>query len=226
MVLADHGGHMVQALVKFSPPLDAPEGQRWADLLMAEHLAHQHLNSRGVGAVHSRVYRYGGRIFLEIDRFDRVGVEGRRGVTSLAALQVDGPWLPESWSGIALRLSEAGTLPKNDARQIRTIEAFARLIGNTDLGYDNLSLFHHHDGRFALAPVYDMLPMLFAPGTGEAAAIAYEPPQPTAETLDVWPHARRIAESYWERLASEGQLSAGFRGLCAGALAALRAAPD
>lgn len=224
-VLADHGGHRVQALVKFSPPIDTPEGQRWADLLIAEHLAHQHLNSRGVGAVHSRVYRYGGRIFLEIDRFDRVGVEGRRGVVSLAALQVEGPWLPESWSGLALRLSEAGSLPKNDARQIRTIEAFARLIGNTDLGLDNLSLFDHHDGRFALAPVYDMLPMLFAPGAGEAAAIAYEPPQPTAETLDVWPHARRIAESYWERLASEVQLSAGFRGLCAGSLAALRAAP-
>lgn len=224
-VLADHGGHMVQALVKFSPPLDSPEGQRWGDLLMAEHLAHQHLNSRGVGAVHSRVYRYGGRIFLEIDRFDRVGVEGRRGTVTLAALQVAGPWPAESWTGIALRLSEAGSLPKNDARQIRTIEAFARLIGNTDLGLDNLSLFDSHDGRFALAPVYDMLPMLFAPGVPGSATMAYEPPQPTAETLEVWPHARRIAESYWEKLASEPQLSAGFRALCAGALAALRATP-
>jgi hypothetical protein len=192
---------------------------------MAEHLAHQHLNSRGVGAAHSRVFRYGGRIFLEVDRFDRVGAEGRLGVVTLAALQVTGPWPTETWSGIALRLNEAGSLPRNDARQIRTIEAFARLIGNTDMALDNLSLFNRHDGRFALAPVYDMSPMLFAPGAPGAAELAYEAPQPTAETLDVWPHARRIAESYWERLATEPLLSAQFRGLCAGALSMLRAVP-
>lgn len=220
--MVDHGGHVAQAIVKFSPPIDSPEGERWADLLMAEHLAHLHLNSRGVGAAHSRVFRYGGRIFLEVDRFDRVGAEGRRGVASLRSVQQGRGWGPEDdWSHAAARLAACGALPKNDAHQIRTIEALARLIGNTDLGFDNLTLFDHHDGRFALAPVYDMAPTVFAPG----AAATYVPPEPGAHTAEVWSHARRIAEGYWERLAGEPRLSPPFRELCSAALAALRATP-
>jgi hypothetical protein len=225
-VLADHGGHLVQSLVKFSPPLDSPAGQRWADLMIAEHIAHLHLNARGVGAAHSRVYRYGGRIFLEVDRFDRVGTEGRRGVVSLRAVRAARGWSGESWARMALRLMEAGTLPKNDARQIRLIEAFARLIGNTDLELDNLSLFDHHDGRFSLAPAYDMLPMLFAPGDDARATATFTVPEPAVETSDVWVQARRLAEAYWERLTAEPRLSMDFRALCGGALAALRAVPE
>lgn len=221
--MVDHDGHLVQAIVKFSPPTDTPEGERWADLLMAEHLAHLHLNSRGVGAAHSRVFRYAGRIFLEVDRFDRVGAEGRRGVVSLRAVQQGRGWGAEDgWSQAGARLAACGALPKNDAHQIRMIDAFARMIGNTDLGFDNLALFDHHDGRFALAPVYDMTPVVFAPGRADPV---YVPPQRGVHSADVWGHARRIAEGYWERLVAEPRLSAGFRELCRGALAALRATP-
>jgi hypothetical protein len=224
-VLTSHGGHKVPVLVKFSPPLDTAEGRRWADLLMAEHIAHLHLNTRGVGAVHSRAYRYGGRIFLEIDRFDRVGADGRRGVVSLAAMRKSGSGTEASWSGIAARLAASGVLPRNDARQIRLIEAFALLIGNTDLDHRNLSLFDRHDGRFALAPAYDMLPMIFAPAAGNGSARSFTPPEPVEALLDVWQPARRLAETYWERLATEPQLSQELRALCASAHAALRAAP-
>lgn len=223
-VLADHDGHPAHALVKFSPPIDAPEGRRWADLLMAEHMAHAHLNARGAGAAHSRVYRYSNRIFLEIDRFDRVGLEGRRGVVTLrAALQARGA-KADSWARAALLLAEAGVLPKNDADQIRLVEAFARLIGNTDLDFANLLLFDRHDGRFALAPVLDVLPMLFAPQGGQLPDKPYVPPEPTPATYDLWAQARKLAEGYWESLANEPLISAEFRKLCSEALAGLRAA--
>src|SRR5690606_32913271 len=199
-VLADHGGHLVHALVKFSPPMTTPAGQRWADLLMAEHLAHGYLNARGVGAVHSRLFRFGGRMFLEVDRFDRTGVHGRRGVVSLQALAMHDAGSPYGWSQAAGRLAAAGMLPRNDARQVRLIEAFAGLIANTDRGGDNLTLFDHHDGSFALAPVYDMLPMHFAPRSEQLPTDDFNPPVPDGAVVDVWPHARRLAEGYWERL--------------------------
>jgi hypothetical protein len=193
---------------------------------MAEHVAHVHLNARGVGAAHSRMFRFDGRMFLEVDRFDRVGAEGRRGVISLQSAMLARGGAEDSWSRAALRLTIAGILPKNDARQVRLVESFARQIANTDLHPGNLSLFDRHDGSLALAPVYDMLPSLFAPQGGELVERVFESPQPTAETLDVWPQARRLAEGYWERLAAEQQLSPGFRQLCARALGVLRATPQ
>lgn len=224
-VLADHGGHLVPALVKFSPPLSTPVGQRWGDLLVAEHLAHVHLNARGACAVHSRVYRFGGRIFLEIDRFDRVGAEGRRGAVALSALDLPPAPGPYGWSAAAAQLVDAGVLPKNDARQIRLADAFGSLIANPVRGPGDLTLLDRHDGSFALAPAHDMLPMLFAPRDDELPDITFEPPPPAAVVQDVWLQARRLAESYWERLAAESRLGDAFRAHCVAALAALRALP-
>lgn len=224
-VLADHGGHVVPALVKFSPPLSTPVGRRWGDLLVAEHLAHAHLNARGVCAVHSRVYRFAGRLFLEIDRFDRVGAEGRRGAVALSALDL--PPAPGScgWSIAAGHLVDAGVLPRNDARQIRLVDAFGSLIANPRRGPNDLTLFSRHDGSFALAPAHDMLPLLLAPRDDELPRIDFQPPSPDPVVQDVWLQARRLAEGYWERLAGESRLDASFRSQCAAALAALRAMP-
>jgi hypothetical protein len=225
--ITDHGGHVVPVLVKFSPPLTTPEGQRGGELLVAEHLAHGFLGSRGVFAVHSRVFRFGGRIFLEIDRFDRVGAEGRRAVVSLAALDLPRTGSPCGWAVAAGQLAGAGLLPKNDARQIRLIEAFAGLIGHTARDAGDLSLFYRADGGFALAPAYDLAPTVFAPRSGNEAALEeFTPPRPAPLLLDVWPQACRLAEAYWERLAAETQFSAAFRAQCAAALFALRAMPQ
>lgn len=219
--LTDHGGHRVHVVVKFSPPLDTPEGQRAGERLFAEHLAHVYLNARGVCAVHSRVFRFGGRIFLEVDRFDRVGAEGRRAVASLASLGlrgIDGQW---GWSQAAAHLASAGVLPKNDARQIRLMEAFSALIGNRQRQADDLGFFHRPDGRLALAPAYDITPAVFH---GEGVVARFEPPSQPPILADVWLQARRLAEGFWERLAAETQFSTPFRESCAQALKALRSA--
>jgi hypothetical protein len=225
--ITDHRGHVVPVLVKFSPLLSTPEGRRIGELLVAEHLAHGYLNARGVCAVHSRVFCFSERIFLEIDRFDRVGAQGRRAAVSLAALELPRAVGPCGWSLAAEQLAGAGLLPKNDARQIRLIEAFSALIGNTARDNGDLSLFYHPDGGFALAPAYDLAPTVFGPGAdGGWVEVEFQPPQPPPPLADVWTPACRLAEGYWERLAAERQLSAAFRTQCGAALAALRAMPQ
>jgi hypothetical protein len=73
-------------LVKFSPPVETEVGQRWSDLLIAEHLALETLSAAGISSAMSRIFRFETRTYLEVDRFDRVGLTGRVGVTSLSAI--------------------------------------------------------------------------------------------------------------------------------------------
>ncbi len=54
-------------------------------------------------------------------------------------------------------------LSASDTDQIRLLDAFGSLIANADRHFGNVTLFDEYDGPFTLAPVYDMLPMLFAP---------------------------------------------------------------
>ncbi|MDP3082848.1 MAG: HipA domain-containing protein, partial [Rubrivivax sp.] len=76
-----------QVLVKFSGSDDSPGTRRWADLLVCEHLAGQVLPKQlGIAAARSRIHRFGGRTYLEVDRFDRHGPLGRSGVVSWGAL--------------------------------------------------------------------------------------------------------------------------------------------
>jgi hypothetical protein len=94
---------------------------------------------------------------------------------------------------------------------MRWLDTFGQLIGNSDRHFGNLSFFLEGDGRFRLAPVYDMLPMLFAPVGADIVERRFEPSPPTADNLDVWPHAARCAVAYWGRLAASSELSSEFR---------------
>ncbi|MEN3751888.1 hypothetical protein ABC733_01725 [Mangrovibacter sp. SLW1] len=69
--------------MKFTAPDDNPVSERWRDLLLAEHLA------LGVLGVQTEVFDFAGQRFLEIPRFDRVGLLGRVGVISLRALDAE-----------------------------------------------------------------------------------------------------------------------------------------
>ncbi len=98
-------------------------------------------------------------------------------------------------------------------------------MANTDRHFGNITLFDDYEGPFTPAPVYDMLPMLFVPQNEQIVPRAFEPPAPRSAWLPVWPRARALAESYWQRLVDEPTLSAEFRGLCLRSLEALRAQP-
>jgi serine/threonine protein kinase HipA of HipAB toxin-antitoxin module len=222
--LAESARH-VAVLVKFSPPVTSELGRRWADLLVAEHLAHEILTAHGVRGCVSTVLEHDNCVFLECERFDRIDGIGRRGVVSLFALDCARYGQLDSWTACAARLARDGLLSSKDAERIAFLDAFGALTANTDRHLGNISLFDRYEGPLELAPVYDMLPMLFAPRNGRVVPRDFTPPAPQAAWLPVWVQAYQAARSYWEILTSDARISADFRDQCACCLDTLRRMP-
>jgi hypothetical protein len=199
-------------IVKFSPASDAPVDQRWRDLLVCEHLALETLQDHFIPAAVSQVLLANGRVFLEVERFDRTE-RGRIGMVSLLAYDSEYVGKIDNWADTAARMAARGLLKKGDAQLLRFLEAFGRLIGNTDRHYGNISLVIDGKGDWQLAPTYDMLPMVYAPVAGEIVERDFDPGElsSTAQTLSEWERARRIAQSFWSRVADDGRISEWFR---------------
>ena len=208
-------------LVKFSPPRVSETGQRWADRLRCEHRAHELLESAGIASCRSRLFTYDERTYLEIERFDRLGRQGRHGVVSLRAVDLTRYGKLDRWSECARRPHNERLLSSADTERIGFLEAFAMLIANTDRHFGNITLFDRYEGAFELAPAYDMLPMLFAPQHEQIVEREYLPPTPTA-ALRTGPAARALAEHYWTFLVDDERLSEAFRRICARSLETLR----
>ena len=219
------GERRTHMIVKFSPPRGTPIGQRWADLLIAEHIAHRVLQTGGIAACHSSIIDHGERIFLECERFDRFGLAGRRGAVSLFAVDTTRYGKLDNWSASAGRLAADRLLTAEDAERIRVLDAFGALTANTDRHFGNVTLFDRYAGPFELAPAYDMLPMLFAPQSDQIVQRVFAPTPPTAAWLAVWPRAVTLAETYWDALANEPTLSTDFRALCTKSRQALNQLP-
>lgn len=165
---ANDDGAPVAVLVKWSPPLSSTVGRRVADLLRCEHHALAALQAIGLPAAHSTVHVVDDRAFLVVERFDRQGTRGRRGVVSLAALGDDTVGASDArWPTITEALWRQKRLSADDHRRTRVAWAFGRRIGNTDMHRHNLSVVVDQDFRLSLAPIYDMLPMCLAPMAGE-----------------------------------------------------------
>jgi len=218
-------GNPRHMLVKFSPPTGAAAGQRWADLLIAEHHGHEMLRTAGLPTAESRILAIEDRVYLEVDRFDRAGQHGRVGVTSLLAIDASLYGKLDNWVAAASRLREDRRIDAHALEQVRLAYTFGGLIANTDRHFGNLAFFDAYDGRFQLAPIYDMLPMLFAPEHNQIPIRIFEPPDPVSDTLGAWGNARQLAEHYWRRLEAEARISDDFRGICAACLAAVEGLP-
>jgi HipA-like C-terminal domain/tRNA synthetases class I (M) len=160
------GSATPHVLVKFSGADTSPAVRRWADLLVCEHLALECAATMpGVRAARSRVVGSAGRTLLEVERFDRHGHFGRSALVSLATL--DAALLGEGtsdWTRLCARLASAGLIDAQDLERIHRLWWFGKLIANTDMHTGNLSFLPR--GSLQLAPVYDMLPMLYAPLPG------------------------------------------------------------
>lgn len=216
----DHYRHV---LVKFSPPRDTRVGQRWSDLLVAEHHAHGLLESAGIRSCRSEVMEYGGRTFLEMTRFDRAGAAGRVGVTSLHAIDLWRYGRMDDWIAAGERLLADRLLDAESLRHMRFLATFGALIGNTDRHFGNIAFFDEYDGQFRLAPAYDMLPMLFAPEHEQIVPRRFDASPPTAQTLSVWPEAHALAQRYWRDLSVDTRVSDDFRAIAAGCASKLAA---
>jgi hypothetical protein len=214
-----------QVLVKFSPSTRTRVGQRWADLLVAEHLAHEMLRGTGVAAAQSRIERFDDRVYLETIRFDRVERVGRIGVTSLFAIDSALYGKLDTWTDAGKRLAADRRIDAAALDEIRLLATFGALIANTDRHFGNLACLDRYDGQFTLAPVYDMLPMLYAPEHDELPARSFTPPAPSADSLRQFGRARALAERYWSACAADSRISADFRGIAAGNSSTLEALP-
>ncbi len=214
-LLRDVDGHPL--LAKFSPPRGTPFGERWHDLLQAEHLALSLLAQHGVAVAQTRVVQGQRRTLLLSRRFDRVGRHGRRHVVPLWA--VHEAFVPSTawhWAASCEALEARRRLPPGTAAQVLALQQFGRLIGNSDMHFGNLSLWVQREdllkGRFALAPLYDMLPMRWRPdpGSGELGLLPLTP-----EPAELDSSARALAADYWTQIAAGRSFSAGFRALAA-----------
>ncbi len=201
------------ALVKFSPPVNTAVGQRWSDLLIAEHLAHKVLSGGGIPTARSEIHQFQGATFLQLDRFDRQGLNGRVGVTSLLSIDTTQYGMLDNWIASAMRLHRDRCIDASTLEMIRLVYTFGGLTANTDRHFGNLAMFDRYDGEFHLAPVYDMLPMLFAPQNDQITARVFEPANPTADTMSAYRHARELAEQYWGLVSSDTRVSADFRAI-------------
>ncbi|GIZ51326.1 type II toxin-antitoxin system HipA family toxin YjjJ [Noviherbaspirillum aridicola] len=206
-------GERVHTIVKFSGNDESAGTRRWSDLLVCEHLALETISTRlHIAAARSQIIQAGGRTFLEVVRFDRHAAHGRSPVCTWAAMNDAMIGMRgKDWIAGARRLHALKLIDEKVVDQVARIWHFGQLIGNNDM----------HDGNLAfrpglvLAPVYDMLPMLYAPIRGvELPDRSLNPPLPVPAELDAWQEAAQAALSFWERAAGDQRISQGFRTRC------------
>jgi hypothetical protein len=205
-------------LVKFSGADDSTAVRRWADLLVCEHLALESVRLMpGIEGTKSRILHYAGRTFLELERFDRHGQFGRSSLCSLSALNA--ALLGDAstdWIKLGERLGAIGLLSPDDIGRISRMTWFGRLIGNTDMHLGNLSF--RPGQTLSVAPVYDMLPMLYAPlAGGEVPVRAFgQPlPLPLPQQRTDWRFACAAATAFWGRASQDVRISQAFHEVCA-----------
>lgn len=197
--LTEGSGHVI---VKF-----AKLGSRMAELLPLEHLALRALGEVGVPAAPTRLLAGNDYVFLEVVRFDRVGLTGRIGMLSAGSVDDEFFGRRDSWPEFAARCEQAKYLSPGDARHVETMAAFSELIGNTDRHFENISLLIDEDGEYkSIAPAYDILPMRYA-SIGGGVDPDLTPIEPRIGTIgtkpEVWERAARAAERFWLSVQTE-----------------------
>jgi HipA-like C-terminal domain len=191
--MVEDSGHVI---VKF-----AKRGSRMAELLPLEHLALAALADVGVPAAPAQLLASDEHVFLEVQRFDRVGPHGRVGMLSAGAVDDEFFGERDTWSQFAARCVQARYISETDARHINVMAAFSELIGNNDRHFENISLLIGEDGEYlGVAPAYDILPMRYA-SIGGGVDPAWVPITPKVGAVGanpaVWSAAARAAERFW-----------------------------
>jgi hypothetical protein len=221
------GSATPHVLVKFSGAGGSAAEQRWGDLLVCEHLALECARQLdGITPARSRTLSHGGRVFVEVERFDRLGLHGRRALCGLEAIHP--AFLGDretAWPPLARRLEAMNLLDAASTHAIEALWWYGRLIANTDMHLGNLSFYVDHVLR--LAPAYDMLPMAYAPlAGGEVPPRTFTPEHPLPPQRDTWLAACDAALAFWDTAAADGRISEAFRAVCAANARALRAVAE
>ncbi len=204
-------------IVKFtlqdaSNPVGNPLNDRWRDLLLSEHRALTLLRRHDIAAVTTHLIDRGSQRFLEVERFDRVGTLGRRGLISLAAMDAEFVGLGRGgWPAVTERLMAAGHITRQAHEATCLLHAFGVLIGNTDMHAGNLSFITDSGRPYSLAPAYDMLPMAFAPrSSGELPTSLAPATLSPLVSSQHWRNGLDLAAAYLAELSAESGLSSAF----------------
>ena len=210
-------------IVKFSPPLDMPSGRRWGDLLVCEHLALQVLSRNDIAAAKTAILQFNGRVFLEVVRFDRVGLKGRRPMATFSALDGDLGMMDRSWTAVARELGRLGELPEKDIVTVEILDLFGSLIGNTDKHHGNIAVAWTFERKHRLLDAYDMLPMLYRPNShGEIVAREWTPNYMGRLELRHLSKCHDMAMQFWRDVLNDSRISDDFKGVADRHMMALR----
>lgn len=202
---------MKSVLVKFSPPRNTAVGTRIADLLICEHLASIALKAKSQSVATSNIIIKNNRVFLEVERFDRLPSLGRRGLISLSSLDAEFSGTASKWSKTVSELIKLKILPNTFYKTIRFRELFGELIGNTDMHAANLSFFTEGLQIVEIAPIYDMLPTLFMPSSHQIIHKHFQPPLPLPADADLWRSAYSVAFEFWNQVLNDPRISTSFK---------------
>ncbi len=197
-------GHFI---VKFTPPRGTPFGERWHALLSLEKLALDILQNHDIDSARSELIQTTTRSYLQSARFDR-NVQGMQHVVAIAAIHdefVGGSW--QNWVHTSEALAQKGLITQEELRHIARIFAFGHYIGNTDMHSGNLSFFVDDviEPKIRLAPVYDMLPMMWRPDIHQgslsdgpvrqqfmASGFEHEKAEARAWAIEFWNQAQQL----------------------------------
>lgn len=123
------------------------------------------------------------------------------------------------WAEAVRPLVLKGWLAADEVGRILRTWLFGQLIGNTDMHDGNLSFIPVTGGDgtvFTVAPIYDMLPMTYAPVRGvELPPRTYQPRLPLPAEAAAWQDAAAAALVFWAMAAGDDRISAEFRQTCA-----------
>lgn len=209
------GAQTEHVIVKYTAADQSDTVQRWSDLLVCEHLALQALRTVGnIACAHSRILQSHGRTYIEVERFDRHGLYGRSPLCTLETIEASLlPTTCRDWGDAAIMMHKQGWLTPEAVHQVQVIWAFGRLIGNSDMHRGNLSFVPTLPVQ--VAPVYDMLPMMFAPlQGGEIPAVRFAPELPMPAHRHAWAQASGAAQAFWQAASQDSRISMRFRAVC------------
>jgi hypothetical protein len=199
-------------IVKFSPQINTDSGRRWADLLICEHLALDTLAAHHIAASRTTILETGGRLFLEVVRFDRVGLHGRLPMATFSAFDGDLGMLDQNWTAVARALGRRGQLSQKDVQTVEVLDLYGTLIGNTDKHHSNIALAWTLEGRHSLLDAYDMLPMMYRPNThGEIIQREWVPNLGLGLELRHLALCYQMANEFWRSVMEDARISEDFR---------------
>lgn len=121
-----------------------------------------------MSASSTRVFSHDDRLWLESTRFDRVGLNGRRGMASLRSLAERFSYrgAQHAWVGAVDHLQKKRVIDMDQYWAAKRLADVGHLIQNRDMHMGNLSFLlpsKHEGPLLTLAPAYDMSPMRWAP---------------------------------------------------------------